>query len=92
MISKKPADEPMIDLREKPMNETLAEPEPYSKRKPRGPTLYISDADLPLSEKDVDQEMTAVVTLIPRRVSITKENGKTRKSFDIEVAEVRFDG
>lgn len=89
MITKKK--ETFIDLREKPETTMGIEAPSPGKSKPRGPTLYIHDVDLPITEKDVDNPIQATVVLIPRRVSITKENGKTRKSFDIEVAEVSLD-
>lgn len=67
-----------------------AQPSKTDKPEPRGPTFYVSDMALPVSEDDVDKTMTATIKIKPRRVSVTKENGKVRRSYDFEIKGIKF--
>lgn len=77
-----------IDLTERPKMEATIAAE--SKPEARGPSFYISDMALPVSEDDVDKTMTATIKIKPRRVSVTKENGKVRRSYDFEITGIKF--
>ena len=57
---------------------------------PRGLNLYISDIDLPIDEKDLNNSLTAEVKVTPRRISKTETNGKKSSSFDLEITGIRF--
>ncbi len=56
----------------------------------RYPTLYIHDTVLPISDKDVDAEMTAEVKIKVRTVSKSSVNGKESESYDLEIKSIRF--
>lgn len=78
-----------ISLAERP-EETLAMPAKNSKPEARGPSFYVSDIPLPITDADVDTVMTAEVKIKPKRVSTTKENGRTRRSYDFEIVGIKF--
>lgn len=85
---------PFIDLRDKPeVAGTLAsQPEKMEKMPPRGPTLYINDGiALPLTAADVGEEMTAIVKVKLRNISMSvNDQGKERKSYDLEITAIKF--
>lgn len=57
---------------------------------PRGPTIYVSDIDLPIDDKDLNTSLLAEVKITPRRISKTEENGKKSVSYDLELTGIRF--
>ena len=80
-----------IDLREKPLKPEVAIQSPSStKDNPRGPTFYVSNIDLPITDQDIDDIKTVTMKIKPRRVSVTNENGTVRKSFDFEIMGIKF--
>ena len=85
MLSKKR--DPFVNTIRKP-EETIgvsAEKEP-----PRGPTLYLSDVDLPLTDKDINETLIGEIRLIPRRISKSSEGKVTKTSFDLEITGIRI--
>lgn len=57
---------------------------------PSGPTIYVTDIDLPLTEADLDKDIEATVKLKLKRVTQTRTNGKDSNSFDLEVSAIKF--
>ena len=89
MLAKK--HEEFIDLKEKP-SETLGMPmeSKPEKPKPRGPTIYIRDIDLPITEEDLNNSLLAEVKLTPRTITKREENGKKSVSYDLELTGIKF--
>jgi hypothetical protein len=87
MISK-PRD-PFISLTRKPGGE-LAVPSEGPELKPRGPSLYVSDVPLPVTDEDVGQTLIAEVKFKVDRVTKSVTNGETSRSYDFEVLGIRF--
>jgi hypothetical protein len=80
--------DPFINLKDKRDAPMIAE---SSKEEPsRGPTLYISDIDLPIADEDLNNSLTVEVKITPRRISKSTTNGKTQVSYDLEVTGIRF--
>jgi hypothetical protein len=79
-----------IDLRDKPDVATAVESPMMKEPDPRGPMVYISDFDLPLTDDDLNQAITATVKIKPRRITTTIDNGKKRTSYDLEVVGIKF--
>ena len=78
-----------IDLKIKP-TKTECCPEP---KRVRYPSLYLSDAQLPLVKTDVGKTMKAIVTL---KLTGLRENTSTRgkkdMSWDFDVHDIEFSG
>ena len=88
MLSKK-----MINLCKKENFPEVATDSPESnERDPRGPTIYIHDIDLGFMPTDIDQEFTAEVKIVPRRISTSSERNKKTQSYDIEVKAIDIQG
>jgi hypothetical protein len=84
--------DPFVSLKDKPteMSGISVATEKMDKPKPRGPSLYVSDIDLPISDADIDQVLTAEIKIIPKRISSSSDGDKKTKSFDFEVTAIRF--
>lgn len=92
MLAKKV--ESFIDLKDRPEEMkgivTSMAKGTQDKPKPRGPSLYISDIDLPITDQDIDQSLVAEIKLTPRRISSSSDGDKKTKSFDFEITAIRF--
>ena len=80
--------DPFISLKDKRDAPTIAESP--KEEPPRGPTLYISDIDLPIDDKDLNTSLVAEVKITPRRISKTETNSKKSVSYDLEITGIRF--
>lgn len=84
-----------IDLTDKPEEPAgAAMPDASETRsEPRGPTVYIHGADLPLTVDDVGKTGTATIQYKVRDHSVSKSagnGGKLRKSYDLEIKGIKF--
>lgn len=52
---------------------------------PRYPTLYISDIELPFSDKDINDAGIAEIKYKLKRLTKSETNGKKRYSYDIDI-------
>jgi len=88
MLTKKV--DPFINLKEK-SPDTMAMPvETKEKPESRGPSFYVSDIELPIDDKDLDNLLVAEIKLTPRRISKSTTNGKKNVSYDFEITGIRF--
>jgi hypothetical protein len=88
MLAKK--HDPFIDLKDKRDAPTVAESS--KEEPPRGPTLYVSDIDLPITDQDLNSNMVAEVRITPRQITRSTTNGKPASSFQLEITGIRFKG
>jgi len=86
MLAKK--HDPFINLKDKRDAPTIAESP--KEEPPRGPSLYISDIELPIADEDLNNSLAAEIKLTPRRISKSTMNSKKSVSYDFEVTGIRF--
>jgi hypothetical protein len=86
MLAKK--HDPFINLKDKKDAPTIAESP--KEEPPRGPTFYVSDIELPITDEDLNNSLTAEVKITPRRISKSETNGKKNISYDLEITGIRF--
>ena len=88
MLAKKHKE--FIDLRSGPEKMSgMAMPE-MEKEAPRGPSLYISDIKLPLTSKDLNEEINGKIRFKLRRITESTTNGKDQFSYDLEVVGLKI--
>ena len=82
--------DPFINLKDK---KDMAMPMETAKEEtPRGPSLYISDIELPITDADLNNSLTAEVKITPRQISKNVTNNKKSVSYDFEITGIRFKG
>jgi hypothetical protein len=55
-----------------------------------GPSFYVHDKDLPISDEDIGKTMTAVIKVKPVSVSRNVRDNKSTISFDFEIQAIKF--
>lgn len=72
-----------------PKGETVAMTE--APVKPYYPSFYI-DKNIGLVDSDLEQEITAVVKIVPKRISKTITNGQETYSCEVDVVGIKIGG
>lgn len=60
------------------------------KSAPRGPTFYVRDVELPITEKDLNKEMEAIIKIKPIEIRESVVNGEKQCSYDFEVTGIKL--
>ncbi len=80
----------MISLKRAPEKISMAAEMPKEAAESYGPTIYISDVPLPLSEADLGEEMEATIKFKLKNLSESVRNGKHGCSYDLELTGIKI--
>jgi len=80
----------MINLKRAPEKISMAAEVPDKAPESYGPTLYINDIPLPLSESDLGEEKEATIKFKLKNISESMRNGKQGCSYDLELTGIKI--